>query len=902
MKKLMKSLMLFAAAAMALTSCENEAMNEGIEENGTVTMTFTAGAPESKTAINTIDANGVSFKWEDSDVIAFIQEADKTTKSKSKTTFIDEDGVATFTVDLDSFSGSCNVGAYYPESNPPQDKTFGNVEVSLSGVQTLTSGSFDPKADLMMSQPVVVTSENENAFGGNLKFTRLAAIGRMNLKGVATGETITQVKLTFDGAAEVLNGTVALDFATIAATYGNDGTKTIILNGELEANENGTYVYFTCFPRSITGAYTIEVTTDASNYIKEGNLSKALSFTAGNVLSFNASVNKVQKADKVDVLNRAFTNVSGTTYANWSGKTGTSGAVYAGNSAGGNDAIQLRSNNNNSGIVTTTSGGVVKKVVVTWNSNTTNGRTLDIYGKNTAYSAATDLYDTNKGTKLGSIVYGTSTELEINGEYEYIGLRSNSSAMYLSQIEITWGEGDTREVLATPDVDANLGDNGTTITVTWADVEHAGSYTLSYGETVVENAESPYVIEGEYSTTYEFSVVAVPSNDTTHKNSAAGTAEVTTEANPNTPGNGEGTEESPFDVTRALYYINNNLYDANAEVYVEGIVSTAPASINTTYGSATYRISDDGTTTTQLMVYGGLYLDKAKFTSIDQIKVGDEVLICGKLINYNNTTPEINSNNWIVKLVRGDVELKYQAISFAETSFTITEGGEFTAPILSGAQTTVTYTSSDTTVATVNASTGAVTIVGTGTTTITATAADTNGYNEATATYTITVKQGGGDEVVSETVVANPTNIANNSGYGSYSNTDWIMTCGSNNGAFGCNSSNSDSKMKLGDNYVVATPLDSSITSTTTRYAAIISKRPLSGIGKIVLAGTPKSGITVGITRSVDGVTWEKVQDFTNSSTTTFTFDAKTAYYAIVIKAANKEARWQSFTATFSGN
>ena len=118
MKKLMKFLMLFAAAAMALTSCENEAMNEGIEENGTVTMTFTAGAPESKTAINTIDANGVSFKWEDSDEIAFIQEADKTTKSKSTNTSI-ADGVATFTVVLDSFSGSCNVGAYYPDSNPP---------------------------------------------------------------------------------------------------------------------------------------------------------------------------------------------------------------------------------------------------------------------------------------------------------------------------------------------------------------------------------------------------------------------------------------------------------------------------------------------------------------------------------------------------------------------------------------------------------------------------------------------------------------------------------------------------------------------------------------------------------------------------------------------------------------
>ena len=81
-----------------------------------------------------------------------------------------------------------------------------------------------------------------------------------------------------------------------------------------------------------------------------------------------------------DVLNQSFTGVTGTNYAEWSGKTGTSGAVYAGNSAGSYNSIQLRSNNNNSGVVSTTSGGKLKKIVVTWNSETANGRTLNVYG------------------------------------------------------------------------------------------------------------------------------------------------------------------------------------------------------------------------------------------------------------------------------------------------------------------------------------------------------------------------------------------------------------------------------------------------------------------------------------------------------------------------------------------
>ena len=147
-------------------------------------------------------------------------------------------------------------------------------------------------------------------------------------------------------------------------------------------------------------------------------------------------------ADIVDELTQAWTSISGTSYSSWSDKKSKSPAVYAGNSAGGNNSIQLRSNNSNSGIVTTTSGGKAKKIVVTWftgDGGTSSGRTLNVYGKNSAYSAATDLYDNSKkGTLIGTIVCGTSTELEITDEYEYIGLCSNSGAMYLSEIKITW--------------------------------------------------------------------------------------------------------------------------------------------------------------------------------------------------------------------------------------------------------------------------------------------------------------------------------------------------------------------------------------------------------------------------------------------------------------------------------
>ena len=141
----------------------------------------------------------------------------------------------------------------------------------------------------------------------------------------------------------------------------------------------------------------------------------------------------------VDVLNQGLFGVTGSNYTEFSGKVGNSGAVYAGQCAASYGSIQLRSNNNNSGVVTTGTGGKVKKVTVTWNSNTSSGRTLNIYGKNEAYAAATDLYDSAKqGTLLGTIVCGTSIELNVTDDYQFFGFCSASGAMYLDEVRVVW--------------------------------------------------------------------------------------------------------------------------------------------------------------------------------------------------------------------------------------------------------------------------------------------------------------------------------------------------------------------------------------------------------------------------------------------------------------------------------
>lgn len=82
------------------------------------------------------------------------------------------------------------------------------------------------------------------------------------------------------------------------------------------------------------------------------------------------------------------------------------------------------------------------------------------------------------------------------------------------------------------------------------------------------------------------------------------------------------------------------------------------------------------------------------------------------------------------------------SLYFPETSYMVEMGDVFTAPKLEGLPegVTATYSSSNTDVATVDAATGEVKIVGVGTTTITVTSPETGIYEGATASYELNVK------------------------------------------------------------------------------------------------------------------------------------------------------------------
>ena len=106
---------------------------------------------------------------------------------------------------------------------------------------------------------------------------------------------------------------------------------------------------------------------------------------------------------------------------------------------------------------------------------------------------------------------------------------------------------------------------------------------------------------------------------------------------------GSGTVDDPYNCAAALAFTSALGKDEKSEkeIYIKGIVSNIKYEYDTNYGNGTFSISDDGTSKNEFLVWRALYLGNVKYTAgQEQPHVGDEVIICGKVVNYYGNTPE----------------------------------------------------------------------------------------------------------------------------------------------------------------------------------------------------------------------------------------------------------------------
>ena len=121
---------------------------------------------------------------------------------------------------------------------------------------------------------------------------------------------------------------------------------------------------------------------------------------------------------------------------------------------------------------------------------------------------------------------------------------------------------------------------------------------------------------------------------------------------------GNGTVDSPYNPLAVVQYIKSLEAGVNSSdyVYIKGIVSSTKE-ISAQFGNASFYISADGTTTgTQFYVYRVKGLGNKNIASDDEVKVGDEVIIRAKVVNYGGNTPETVQGEGYIYSLNGKTE------------------------------------------------------------------------------------------------------------------------------------------------------------------------------------------------------------------------------------------------------
>lgn len=546
-----------------------------------------------------------------------------------------------------------------------------------------------------------------------------------------------------------------------------------------------------CSLEGVTWSYSDGVFT--VNY-PENTAEEDRNFTIADAEGHNLVTILQKKAagdSSVDVLNYEWTGITGTNYTEASDLIGSaSGANYTVQAAGGNESIQLRSNNSNSGIVTTTSGGKLVAVTVKWNSNTADARVLNIYASNTPYSSPSDLYNSaSQGTLVASFTKSDGDgEYTFVTDYAYIGIRSNSGALYLDEITIAWEAGSAPSItpLAKPSNVSAVVDAATvnTVVVSWNAVENAGSYAVTLtpenGSPVSQNVTTATATftELSYNTEYTVTVIAKPTDTSAYSNSVASDPVTVTTGQAEVPGlslpfvetfagsGGHNTGFSGSDGDGAISYDNEGWTgekafgaDNAAKFGTGSVLGTATSPLISYSGDATLTFkaaawSGDQTTLKISTTSGTLYGDYACSTEISEVSIPNAawgsktVYIKGISGSFQITFEgyQASKSRFFlddINIVSGLVEpapvtLESIAVSGQTTSFTVGDTFSF------GGAVTATYSDGTTADVTSSATYSGYDMSTAGSQTVTVSYTE-DSITKATS-YSITVSSTGGDK------------------------------------------------------------------------------------------------------------------------------------------------------------
>lgn len=259
-----KTLMLVAAAAMALAGCSKEDVSDNaLPGSGTkATRGFTAEIVSSRTTLN---GDATRMKWTAGDQLGFYTDV-KTDLNVASSTYAE--GATNFTAEIDT--KATKVYAYYPYFSSQKDRTYENVSLYIEDAQTQT------EAGVLNGNMVGMYASATLAEGQNtvLTFTPIASLIAFNIYDAENnGDAVKSITFTPAGG-EKLNGQHIYNLETGKTTdtgYKESATVTLTTPYAVPAAkpaDKAGYIYLAVTPKSYAGG-TFTVVTDKNTYTFE---------------------------------------------------------------------------------------------------------------------------------------------------------------------------------------------------------------------------------------------------------------------------------------------------------------------------------------------------------------------------------------------------------------------------------------------------------------------------------------------------------------------------------------------------------------------------------------------------------------------------------------------------------
>ena len=512
-----KFLALSVITLLGFSACQKPELESELTSGATHTVTFVAGAPETKTTVDISDGKTAEYAW--------------TAADEGRITVYENGIEATEVIAELGTDGKMSMMATFPGELPASPKYQALYNTEVSATQIVPKNSYAEISDVMVSN--VLDGTRDKLF--QFSFKREVAFAKMTLKGLTSGAYVSSVTIESD---KPIAGQYDLETGTFVNT--SNVITLDVLNDVVDGNAT---VWFTTIPVeeakfTIKAKTTDDAETVAGTYTK--TFTKTITLTRGDVKGFGVAMEKDAVASPNETYNRI------TSQSELEGGEYVIGMAL--NSDPNTIKYLVNTTKTKPGCIDITGDISISEDGKTIKLNPTTiinakwliesvegGFSISSMTENPAGLATTK---DNDGLTTQTTYLGKAWSITVDGETNACTMKFVPTSRYLNVYSLTnprtytssttnnngkiylYKKYDSRTTLTAP---TNLAVNSETKLVSWTAVDGAASYVLTIGADkypCTSNSYDASAIEDEY---YDVAVVAVPTDTENYKNSAAAT-------------------------------------------------------------------------------------------------------------------------------------------------------------------------------------------------------------------------------------------------------------------------------------------------------------------------------------------------------------------------------------------